>query len=113
MRRHVFCCLCLLSAACSTTTPMPVKPRLLPEIGGGRGSEFGNYGGVAVGETTIKGARCILFDWDRPLADGSVIRLHSASCYRPDGIANAVELERHIVRISDSPALLDTPATPN
>jgi hypothetical protein len=77
---------------------MPDKPRLPPEIGGGRGSEFGNYTAVPVGETVIKGARCVLFDWDRPLPDGYVIRLRSASCYRPDGIANAVELERHIVR---------------
>ena len=93
---------------------MPDARRLPPEIGGGQGSEFGNYRAVAVGETTIKGARCVLFDWDRPLPDGNVIRLRSASCYRPaDGIANAVELERHVVRISDSPALLDAPAAPN
>jgi hypothetical protein len=92
---------------------MPDKPILPPEVGGGRGSEFGNYAAVAAGETTIKGARCVLFDWDRPLPDGNVIRLRSASCYRPDGIANAVELERHLVRLSDSPALLDVATAPN
>ena len=76
-----------------------------PSVGGGIGSQFGNYGATVAGEMVDKnGRRCVVFNWDRPLSQNSVLRVRSASCESEErpGWMVGVELERKIIPLSES-----------
>src|SRR5436853_352231 len=74
-------------------------------VGGGVGSQIGNYPLVQSGQfTNSEGQLCKIFDWDRPLGPFQVLRVRSASCpggYRP-GSMMGVEIDRRVVPMADS-----------
>ena len=74
-------------------------------VGGGSGSEHGNYAAQMDGEMKgPSGERCVLFNWDRPLTKDLAIRLRSASCESKDhpGRMTAMEISRTVIPISQS-----------
>jgi len=95
-------------ASCATPTSAPLPPT----IGGGLGSAQGNYPSVELGQIVgPEGTPCPVFVWDRPLSDGRVLRLRSASCAfaaRPGGLI-AIELDRRIVPRNESTLPDDRP----
>lgn len=99
MRPLIGFCLALIVSACSATD----RP---PTVGGGSGSEFGNFAAREEGETRgPSGERCVVFSWDRPLSKNQVVRLRSQSCdstERP-GWMVCRELSREVVPMSESP----------
>jgi len=98
MRPLTACLLVLTISACSTTD----RP---PTVGGGSGSEFGNYAAREEGETRgPSGERCVVFAWDRPLSKDHVIRLRSQSCESSErrGWMICRELSREVVPMSES-----------
>jgi len=85
------------------SAPPPVLPPLSVEHG--LGSEHGNYAAQADGEMRgPAGERCVVFNWDRPLSNGMVVRLRSASCESKDhpGRMVATELSRTIIPMAES-----------
>jgi hypothetical protein len=70
-------CVIVLASACSNLN-QPKPPPFT--VGGGKGSEFGNYAAASVGEITLDGERCRVWNWDRPLSSNEVLRYRSASC---------------------------------
>jgi hypothetical protein len=71
----------------------------------GLGSERGNYAAQEDGEMRgPSGERCVLFNWDRPLMQGFVVRVRSQSCESKDNPARmvATELSRSIVPVAQS-----------
>lgn len=98
----------LAMAACSaapTASPPPLPPPLPPSIGNGTGSQYGNYAAKEDGEMRdASGARCVIFNWDRPLTKDLALRLRSASCESPDrpGWMIARELSRTVIPLSQS-----------
>jgi len=82
-------------------------PRELPfTVGGGLGSQHGNYAATLSSEvfTDARGDRCAVWNWDRPISASLVLRLRSASC--PD-IRNpkrmiGVELGAQVVPMAKS-----------
>ena len=105
MRSRYILLLLPMLTDCTTTEPLKSTTALRPTIEGGRGSEFGNYGTVPAGEIIgPEGTPCQAFAWDRPLSDGRVLRLRSASCAfagRPGGLI-AIELDNQIIPMSES-----------
>ncbi len=105
MRRAVVGCagsIGLVLCACASTPP-PAPPPLSVEHG--LGSEHGNYAARADGEMRgPEGERCVVFNWDRPLSNGLVVRLRSASCESKEhpGRMVATELSRTIVPMAES-----------
>lgn len=76
------CCLAFVVGACANLKP-PSQP--LPfAIGGGQGSEFGNYTAKPAGEVTLDGQLCRVWAWDRPLSATQAVRYRSASCPSTD-----------------------------
>ncbi|HVJ53966.1 MAG TPA: hypothetical protein VM689_15970 [Aliidongia sp.] len=112
MRHSLLYCLCSLAAS-SCSTGVTNSPGLPAEVGGGRGSQFGNYATVVAGETVIGGERCILYNWDRPLPDGRVLRYRSASCFLPNGRARAIGLDSSIVPMTESELRFEAPVEPD
>jgi len=51
-------------------------------VGGGLGSQHGNYAATLSSEvfTDARGDRCPVWNWDRPISAALVLRLRSASC---------------------------------
>jgi hypothetical protein len=107
MRLVVACCsgsIALAVSGCASTGTKPATT-LPPSVGNGAGSQYGNYAaqldGVMYGP---EGERCFVFNWDRPLADGRVIRLRSASCETKErpGRLVARELSRTVIPLSES-----------
>lgn len=108
MRLVIACCSVLavsVLAACSTA-PLPGPDVDRPmTVGNGLGSQHGNYAGQADGEMRLPaGERCVVFNWDRPLTNGRVLRLRSASCDSLEfpGRKIARELSRTIIPLSQS-----------
>lgn len=98
-----FCCVstALALSGCSSAgrTSLPLS------VGNGAGSEYGNYAAVMDGETQgPSGERCVVFNWDRPLARDLALRLRSASCeFRASpGRMIGVELSRTVIPLSES-----------
>jgi len=61
----------------------------------GLGSQYGNYAAQEEGETRgASGERCVLFNWDRPLSAGFVIRVQSESCESKEHPGRMVASER-------------------
>ena len=91
--------LLLLAALGAEAADLPLA------VGGGVGSQIGNYPLVQSGEfTNSSGQICKIFDWDRPLSPYQVLRVRSASCpggYRP-GVMMAVEIDRRVVPMASS-----------
>ena len=100
-----------LLAACSTAEP---PKRLPPTVGGGHGSEFGNYAATAAGEVMIDGQRCYVWNWDRPFSPGRVLRYRSASCPSAEfpGRYIAIDLGHSIVPLAESELRFEQPAAP-
>jgi hypothetical protein len=99
--------LLLLLAACggSSAPPATVVPI---DVGGGRGSEFGNVDATESADTytDANGNKCPIFTTDRPLTTTTVLRIRSASCPSPDepGVLVAKELDRRIVAVAPGAA---------
>jgi len=91
-------------AALESSKPLP------PTIGGGKGSEFGNYAATAAGTVTIDGQRCYVWNWDRPFAPGKVLRYRSASCPSTEfpGRFIAIDLDHSIVPLAESDLRFET-----
>jgi hypothetical protein len=74
-------------------------------VGGGHGSEIGNYPSTLAGQyLNSVGQPCRLYHWDRPLGPNQVLRVRSASCpggTRP-GTMMATELDRQVIPMADS-----------
>lgn len=114
-----------LLAACAGPTPAtaPSVPPPTPQVfAGARGAALGNYPAYASGETIPSiflaqhpdAAPCPVFHWDRPLPDGQVLRLRSASCLIPGSdIRYAdIELGRTVIPLADSPLAHGWPLPP-
>ena len=86
---------------------LPAGAADLPlSVGGGFGSQIGNYPLVQSGEfTNSLGQLCKIFNWDRPLGPYQVLRVRSASCpdFNRPGSMMGVEIDRRIVPMSESP----------
>ena len=99
----------LAAASCAAPTSAPPLP---PTIGGGLGSAQGNYPSVELGQIFgPEGKPCPVFVWGRPLSDGRVLRLRSASCAfaaHPGGLI-AIELSSQIVPWNESMLRDDRP----
>ena len=78
----------ILTAAAMLALPLLADcisnpPRELPfTVGGGLGSQHGNYAATLSSEAFIdaRGDRCPVWNWDRPISASLVLRLRSASC---------------------------------
>lgn len=112
MKPIVACCAVLvatMSSGCTTTREAPPAVTLPLNVGNGLGSQHGTYAAQRDGEMRgPSGERCIIYNWDRPLGSGLVLRLRSASCARPGGFL-AVEISRTVIPMSES-NLKDEPA---
>ncbi|MBP7340559.1 hypothetical protein [Niveispirillum sp.] len=99
----------LLLAACAQTVPapVPVAPSQPTYLGGGQGSQNGNYETRETGEQFQAGPDvCPIYAWDRPISGGRIIRYLSAACPapqpgRPDAV-RMIDLGRHVLPASDS-----------
>src|SRR5579862_399937 len=102
----------MLTAAAILVLPVladcaPNPPQELPfTVGGGLGSQHGNYAATPSSEvfTDARGNRCPVWNWDRPISATLVLRLRSASC--PD-IRNpkwmiGVELGAQVIPTAES-----------
>ena len=101
----------LAVCGCASTPPPPLHPLSVEQ---GLGSEHGNYAALADGEMRgPAGERCVVFNWDRPLSNGLVVRLRSASCESKErpGRMVAIELSRTIIPLAQS-NLADQPQEP-
>jgi hypothetical protein len=79
------CCLAFVVGACANLKPPPPSSPPLPfAVGGGQGSEFGNYAAKPAGEVTLDGQLCRVWAWDRPLSATQALRYRSASCPSAD-----------------------------
>jgi hypothetical protein len=80
-------------------------PFLPSTVGNGHGSQYGNYAAQEDGEFKgERGERCVAFNWDRPIGDGKVLRIRSASCdseERP-GWMVCHDISRTIIPIAES-----------
>jgi hypothetical protein len=91
-------------ALCGCASAPPPIPHPL-SVQHGLGSEHGNYAAQADAEMRgPDGERCVVFSWDRPLSDGLVVRLRSASCESKEhpGWMTARELSRTIIPMAQS-----------
>lgn len=95
----------LLLAACAQVAPPPSAPTTPPlptYVGGGQGSQFGNYQTVETGTFYQSAAGpCPIAAWDRPLSGGWIIRYLSAACPapqpgRPDAVW-IIDLDRQVL----------------
>ena len=94
----------LALADCSSTAPGPAS-HLPLSIGGGVGSQYGNYVGQPAGEMRgPSGARCVAFNWDRPLAQSLAVRYRSASCEAKDHPGRMIvrDISRTVIPIEKS-----------
>lgn len=108
MKRIVVFCGVLaaaMSSGCTTTGQAPPAVVLPLSVGNGVGSQHGTYAAQRHGEIRgPNGERCIVYNWDRPLADGRALRLRSASCASAERSGGFVarEISRTIVPIAES-----------
>jgi hypothetical protein len=101
-----------LSSCGGAPKPPPSKgpgsqaaPTLPPSVGGGFGSEHGNYAAEIDGETVgSSGERCVIYVWDRPLTRDLALRIRSSSCESQErpGWMISKELSRTVIPISQS-----------
>jgi len=113
MHLRVLCAiLAVASALAACSAVEPAKPLPLA-VGGGKGSEFGNYAAAEAGTVTIDGQRCYVWNWDRPFSPGMVLRYRSASCPSAEfpGRFIAIDLGHSIVPLSESNLRFE-PASP-
>jgi len=92
----------LMLCACAAAPPPAPHPLSVEH---GLGSERGNYAARTDGEMRgPSGERCVVFNWDRPLSNGLVVRLRSASCESKEhpGRMVATELSRTIIPMAES-----------
>jgi predicted small lipoprotein YifL len=100
----------LLLAACGSAPPAPPAAKATPPlpltVGGGKGSQRGNYPTVVTGEIhDSPDGPCAVYAWDRMLSSGQVIRYLSAACPYPGrpGFFRMVELGRVLLPAGESP----------
>jgi hypothetical protein len=86
----------------AATSPSPVVQP--PDVGGGIGSELGNYGMRLSGEATgPEGQHCVIYNWDRPLNGSYAIRYSSMSCDLPGKEwKKATSYTRSVIPLSQS-----------
>ncbi len=107
MRLVVACCsvsIGLALSGCSSTETAPA-PDLPLSVDNGLGSQYGNYGAHMDGEMRgPSGERCVIFNWDRPLAKDLAIRYRSASCESKEhpGWMAVRDISRTVIPISES-----------
>lgn len=105
MKRAIICCAAAFSlSGCISHAPLE-RDGLPPEVGGGIGSQYGNYEMHPVGEThDAAGNRCVTFNWDRPLNKYFAVRYATKSCESKEHPIwmNATPYERSIVPISQT-----------
>lgn len=92
-------------AACAAPKAPDLPPAIPLNVDDGQGSEHGNYAAAPAGETRgPDGARCFLFDWDRPLTKDFAVRVRSESCESPahPGWMSAREISRRLVPMAQS-----------
>jgi hypothetical protein len=98
----------LLLAACGGGSSGPPATPVPMDVGGGRGSEFGNVDATQSADTytDASGNKCPIFTTDRPLTTTTVLRIRSASCPSPDepGVLVAKELDRKVVAVAPGTA---------
>lgn len=97
-------------SGCASNREPAAPPPLPLSVGTGMGSQYGNYPAVQGGEMVdAQGRRCVVWVWDRPLTSDLALRLRSASCVSTErpGAMVAIELDRTIIRIADSPVLVE------
>jgi hypothetical protein len=89
-------------AGCASSSP----PQLPFTVGGGLGSQHGNYALAPSNEVFIdvRGDRCPVWAWDRPISATQVLRLRSASCPMVGNPKRmiGVELGAQVVPMSES-----------
>ncbi len=106
----------LLLAACGGGHSGPPAAVVPMDVGGGRGSEFGNVDATQSLDTytDASGNKCPIFTTDRPLTTTSVLRIRSASCPSRDepGVLVAVELDRKIVAVAPGTASMQGSTQP-
>lgn len=96
----------LASVALSGCASVPPATSALPlSVDNGRGSQHGNYVAQKTGEILgAASARCVAFEWDRPISATLAIRYTSASCpseERP-GWMVAIQISQTLVPLSKS-----------
>lgn len=107
MRLMLACCslsIALVLSGCASQRTASA-PSLPTTVDNGIGSEYGNYASQRDGETRgPAGERCVIFDWDRPLAKNLAVRARSESCESKDhpGEAVSTELSRTVIPMSES-----------
>jgi hypothetical protein len=112
MRRLLPLGVVLLLAGCAAPPPEVKTDTPPPTVEGGLGSEHGNYAAVQGADmTNAEGDHCTVWNWDRPLSPGFVVRVRSASCpsHERPGRMVAVELDRTIIPLSASNLAAQTP----
>lgn len=108
MKPIVVCCAVLaaaISSSCTATRQAPPAVTLPLNVGNGVGSQNGTYAAQSDGEMLgSSGERCIIYNWDRPLAPGLALRLRSASCASAErpGQFVAREISRTVIPIAES-----------
>ncbi len=83
----------LFLSACASSPPA-TPPAPPTSIGGGSGSQFGNYENYETGGTyQSPSGPCPTYAWDRPISGGRLIRYLSAACPAPQpGRPDAVRI---------------------
>lgn len=86
--------------------PGPAVPPPGLAFAGVKGSAAGNYVAYETGVVwrSETGAACPVFHWDRPLGNGTAIRLISASCPVPgrSGVFALRDLGREVIPLAES-----------
>lgn len=100
----------LLLGACGSAPPAPPPAKALPPlpltVGGGKGSQRGNYPTFVTGDIhDSPDGPCAIYAWDRMLSSGQVVRYLSAACPYPGrpGYFRMVELGRSLLPPGESP----------
>jgi hypothetical protein len=100
----------LLLGACGSAPPAPPPAKAVPQlpltVGGGKGSQRGNYPTFITGDIhDSPDGPCAVYAWDRMLSSGQVVRYLSAACPYPGrpGLFRMVELGRVLLPPGESP----------
>ncbi len=98
----------LLLAACGSAPPAPPPAKTAPPltVGGGKGSQQGNYPTFLTGDIhDSPDGPCAVYAWDRMLSSGQVVRYLSGACPYPGrpGYFRMVELGRVLLPAGESP----------
>ncbi len=116
MRRLGLVCAAVAGlAGCASPGPVAPPPPGLA-FAGAKGSAAGNYVAHETGTLwrSETGVDCPVFHWDRPLGNGTAIRLISASCPVPGraGVFALRDLGRQVIPLAASRVAVAPPPEP-